>query len=147
MAADLARCQTNVDFERQCLLSRFASLVDVLACNGYHDAMTSSAAAPLNESKDLTIGRNVRALMWEVQVTARTLAMHLGVDPTGLGRRLRGERGWSSDETYRAARIFGIPIGDLYEPLDPAAVAAIGAAWENRTPDLFITSESLYRLS
>jgi hypothetical protein len=22
-----------------------------------------------------------------------------------------------------------------------------GAAWENRTPDLFITSESLYRLS
>lgn len=66
------------------------------------------------ESMDQAIGRRVHQLMWDRKVTARELAPHVGVDASGLGRRLRGERGWASDEIFVTARYFGVPVGVLF---------------------------------
>lgn len=76
---------------------------------------TNTDREPLaTETMDQAIGRRVHELMWGQRVTARSLAPALGVDPSGLGRRLRGERGWSSDEIFAAARFFDVSVSVLF---------------------------------
>lgn len=54
------------------------------------------------------VGRRVHHLMWDRKLTARAVAPHLGMDPTGLGRRIRGERGWDADDIFAAAHFFDV---------------------------------------
>ncbi|WP_367118323.1 helix-turn-helix domain-containing protein [uncultured Microbacterium sp.] len=63
---------------------------------------------------DEAIGRRVHALMWERRVTNRSMAPHLGMDESGLGRRLRGERGWSAEQVWSAASYLNVPIATIY---------------------------------
>lgn len=66
------------------------------------------------ETMDEAIGRRVHALMWERRVTNRSMAPSLGMDESGLGRRLRGERGWSAEQVWSAATFLNVPIATLY---------------------------------
>ncbi|CAD5999489.1 BetR domain-containing protein [Agreia sp. COWG] len=79
---------------------------------------TAASGQDRSESTDVIIGRRVRDLMWDRRLTAKALATSIGVDPTGLGRRLRGERGWSSDEIKAASRTLEVSVGYLFGETD-----------------------------
>jgi hypothetical protein len=60
------------------------------------------------------------------------MAMVIGVDPTRFGRRLRGERSWSADETAAAARYLEVSVAVLFgEEPTPEGWAPSGS---NRRP-------------
>ena len=66
------------------------------------------------ETMDQAIGRRVHTLMWERRVTNRAMAPNLGMDESGLGRRLRGERGWTAEHVWSAATFLNVPLAAIY---------------------------------
>lgn len=84
---------------------------------------TMSTSSELNFETITTheaVGRRVHHLMWDRKLTARAVAPHLGMDPTGLGRRIRGERGWDADDIFAAAHFFGVSADYLLGlPINP----------------------------
>jgi transcriptional regulator with XRE-family HTH domain len=104
---------------------------------------TAASGQDRSESTDVAIGRRVRDLMWDRRLTAKSLAGSIGVDPTGLGRRLRGERGWSADEIKAAARTLSVSVGYLFDeesapitPTDAKKATRGGARGGLSLPDL-----------
>ncbi len=78
------------------------------------------------ETMDQAIGRRVHTLMWERRVTNRAMAPSLGMDESGLGRRLRGERGWSAEQVWLAHRYLNVPLEAIYGETTPGGVGPAG---------------------
>lgn len=75
------------------------------------------------ENVDAEIGLRVHTLMWERRMTQATLGDAIGLDQTGLGRRLRGERKWTPAELRSVSYELGVTVGYLFgegEPTPPA---------------------------
>ena len=62
---------------------------------------------------DAEIGRRVHMRMFDRRVTGVALAQLLGVDQSGLSKRLRGERGWSAENLRDAAAALETTIAYL----------------------------------
>ena len=107
---------------------------------------------------DRAIGTTVNQYLFVRDIQAQELAQVLGLTKSSVSRKLRGTVGWSATELLLTAGFLGLQVQDLmpsWQPGDgegagtwvPAPFVPGRAASENRTPDLFITSESLCRLS
>jgi transcriptional regulator with XRE-family HTH domain len=71
---------------------------------------------------DAEIGRRIHTLMWDQRVTQTALGAELGVGQSGLGRRLRGERGWSAAELLIVSQVLQVSVAYLFgEDGDPIA--------------------------
>lgn len=75
--------------------------------------MSQSAAAVPSDSLDVAVGRRVHLMMWDRRITQTALGRAMNVDQSGVGRRLRGERGWSLDDLARAAAALGTTMSYL----------------------------------
>ncbi len=62
---------------------------------------------------DAEVGRRVHMIMWDRRVTQTALGRLVGLDQSSLGKRLRGERGWSLDDLRAVAGALGTTIGYL----------------------------------
>ncbi len=63
---------------------------------------------------DAIIGRRVHHMMWDRKITQTALAGVLGLQQSALSRKLRGERGWSSDELVAVAGTLHTNVADLF---------------------------------
>ena len=77
------------------------------------------------EPLDVAVGRRVHMLMWERRITQTALGRTIGIDQSGLGKRLRGERGWSLDDLAAVAGALGTSmaylLGETESPLPGGA--------------------------
>ena len=107
---------------------------------------------------DRAIGTTVNQYLFVRDIQAQELAQVLGLTKSSVSRKLRGTVGWSATELLLTAGFLGLQVQDLMPSWRagdgegagtwvPAPFVPGRAASENRTPDLFITSESLCRLS
>lgn len=85
------------------------------------------------ESLDVAVGRRVHMLMWEKRVTQTALGRSIGLDQSGLGKRLRGERGWSLDDLRDVADELGTTIAYLVGETEEAPTPKGGG---HTLPDL-----------
>ena len=63
---------------------------------------------------DAAIGRRVHHLMWDRKLTQTALGSRIGINQSGLAKKLRGQRGWSADELVVVARELGVRVGYLF---------------------------------
>ena len=70
------------------------------------------SATPV-ESLDVAVGRRVHLMMWDQRITQTALGRQVGIDQSNLGRRLRGERGWSLDDLRAVAAALGTSMAYL----------------------------------
>ncbi|MBN9209317.1 MAG: helix-turn-helix transcriptional regulator [Microbacterium ginsengisoli] len=68
----------------------------------------SFVSLPARESLDVTVGRRVHMIMWERRITQTALGRMVGIDQSSLGKRLRGERGWSLDDLRVVAEALNV---------------------------------------
>ena len=136
-------------------------IVAVNAPLTYTGSMSSTIArstAVTHLTPDEAIGMTVNQQLFARGLSAAQFAPIIGVSKSSVSRKLRGTVGWSVTELLVTAAFFGLQVQDLmpsWQPGDgegagtwvPAPFVPGRAASENRTPDLFITSESLCRLS
>ena len=73
----------------------------------------SQIATDPSESLDVAVGRRVHHLMWDRRITQTALGRALKIDQSGVGRRLRGETGWTLDHLAAAANALGTTMGYL----------------------------------
>ena len=82
---------------------------------------------------DEAIGITVNHLMFLNRTTRKALGGEtLGISGPGIGKKLRGENGWSVTDLYGVAEYFQIPVADLL----PKKVDAMQG-----TPDLLSRTE------
>lgn len=62
---------------------------------------------------DADLGRRAHMLMWDQRITNKQLAAMLGVDSTGLGKKLKGERGWALAEIVAIAEVLDTTVSYL----------------------------------
>ena len=67
-----------------------------------------------DDDVDVEVGARVRLLLWEKRIPVKSAAVAIGVDPTGFGRRLRGERKWTLGEVRAVARFLDTSVGALF---------------------------------
>ena len=84
------------------------------------DTALTVAARPA-ENVDAEIGLRVHTLMWERRITQAALGESIGLDQTGLGRRLRGERKWTPAELRAVAYELSVTVGYLFGEGEPTA--------------------------
>ena len=77
------------------------------------------AAKPL----DIAAGRRVHLLMWDRRITQVELGRSVGMDQSSLGKRLRGERGWSLDQLATVAGALNTTIAYLVGEIDDPSCA------------------------
>lgn len=77
--------------------------------------MSQNTISPADraESLDVAVGRRVHMMMWEQRITQTALGRAIGLDQSGLGKRLRGERGWSLDDLAAVADELDVTIAYL----------------------------------
>lgn len=63
---------------------------------------------------DAQVGKRAHQLMWERKLTQTAVGKELGIDSGSLGKKLRGERGWSLDEVVALARVLEVTIAYLF---------------------------------
>lgn len=69
---------------------------------------------------DATVGRRVYHLMWDKKLTQTAFGLMIGVEQSGLAKKLRGTRGWKLDEIYRAAKSLGVTVDELMADTHPS---------------------------
>lgn len=78
---------------------------------------------------DKIVGRRVHQIMWEQRLTQTALAKQIGLDQSSLGKRLRGDRGWSLDEVHAIAAALRTTVAYLFgETSDARATPAASPA-------------------
>jgi transcriptional regulator with XRE-family HTH domain len=77
-----------------------------------------SARAQVRASVDAEIGARVHALMWQRRISQISLGRTIGIDQGGVGRRLRGERGWTTAELRAVARELKVSVAFLFGETD-----------------------------
>lgn len=66
-----------------------------------------------SEPIDVAIGRRVHTLMWEQRIKNKDLAALLGLEPTGVGKKLRAEAKFSIEQLVTSARILNTTVAYL----------------------------------
>lgn len=66
-----------------------------------------------HESLDIITGRRIHQLLWDRRLKQTQLAELLGMQQSGVGKKLRGERAWSLDELHTIASAFGTTVAYL----------------------------------
>lgn len=67
---------------------------------------------------DAEIGERVHLLMWRRGITLKAMAERIGVDATGLGKKLKGQRGFAVQELADLARELSVSVGALFGERD-----------------------------
>ena len=81
---------------------------------------------------DEAIGITVNHLMFLNRTTRKSLGEALGITGPAMGKKLRGESGWSVTDLFGVAEYFQVPVADLL----PRKVNAT-----QETPDSFSRTE------
>lgn len=73
---------------------------------------------------DAEVGRRAHMLMWDAKRKQIDVARAMGITSDGLGRKLKGERGWAVAELVQLADVLGTSVGYLVgeetpEPSNP----------------------------
>lgn len=63
---------------------------------------------------DKEIGERVHVLMWRQGITLKAMAERLNVDATGLGKKLKGQRGFAVQEIADLAAELRVSVGHLF---------------------------------
>jgi transcriptional regulator with XRE-family HTH domain len=63
---------------------------------------------------DAAIGLRVHLIMWDRRITQQELGDAIGMDQSSLGKRLRGDRGWTPDQVVSVARALGTTVAYLF---------------------------------
>lgn len=71
-------------------------------------------AADTERPTDAAIGLRVHLIMWERRITQLELGEAIGMDQSSLGKRLRGDRGWTPDQVVAVARALGTTVAYLF---------------------------------
>ena len=74
---------------------------------------------PLSWNTGACIGRTVKILLLDRGLTAKQLAAALHVTPVAVGRRIRGETEWSSNDLMVTASFLDIDARDLLPVQNP----------------------------
>jgi transcriptional regulator with XRE-family HTH domain len=97
------------------------------------------------DTADLHIGYNVHGLLYRQKASQRQLAHALGITPSVLSKKLRGESSWSARQIAVTAAFLDIDPGRLFrEPTLPkvspyVAIRGGGRTSIPRSPLLFAT--------
>ncbi len=62
---------------------------------------------------DEAIGITVNQLMFLNRVTRKELGSSIGISGPAMGKKIRGENGWSITDLFGVAEFFGISVVDL----------------------------------
>lgn len=89
-------------------------------------SITNPASEPV--SIDAIIGERVHQLMWRAQVTQTALAPMLSIGQSALSAKLRGRRGWSTDEVLKLAARFNVSIDYLFGRTDDMGAGPVNLA-------------------
>ena len=77
---------------------------------------------------DAEIGRRAHLLMWDGKRKQREVAALMGITADGLGRKLKGERGWAMSEVVAIAGVLNTTVAylvgesDSPNPVGPAGI-------------------------
>jgi len=63
---------------------------------------------------DAAIGLRVHLIMWDRRITQQELGDAIGMDQSSLGKRLRGDRGWTPDQVVTVAKALGTTVAYLF---------------------------------
>lgn len=67
-----------------------------------------------SRSDDQTIGYNVHELLFKARATQNALAVAMGLEPSVLSKKLRGNSTWSGRHIRIAAEFLGVDPGRLF---------------------------------
>ena len=86
-------------------------------------SMTNPIGTP--RGTDAVVGERVHQLMWRNHESQTSFAPRLGIGQAALSMKLRGRRGWSTDEVLTVARHFGVSVDYLFGNDDGVGTAGI----------------------
>ena len=67
-----------------------------------------------SRNMDAEIGERIHVLMWREGITLKAMADRISVDPTGLGKKLKGQRGFAAQELVDLAAELDVTVGELF---------------------------------
>lgn len=99
-----------------------------------------STVSPIRntESIDVAIGRRIHTLMWEQRVKNKDLAELLGLEATGIGKKLRAEAKFSIEQLVTVAAHLHTTVAYLVgetsapRPVGPAGIEPTTSTVESR---------------
>ena len=62
---------------------------------------------------DAAIGERAHLMIWRARQTQTAIARQIGVDPTGFGKKLKGQNGWAVQELVNLASALNTTVGYL----------------------------------
>jgi transcriptional regulator with XRE-family HTH domain len=98
-------------------------------------------AAPQDADPDTTVGMNVKWLLWRKRAGQKALAREIGVTPSVLSKKLRGESGWSATQIAITAQFLDVDPGRLFQATVPKILLKVAAS--NDQPDISLQQPSL----
>lgn len=63
---------------------------------------------------DERVGENVHRLMWQKRIRRQPMCEALGLSPSTLSRKMRGEVAWSASDIAKAAEVLDVEPGSLF---------------------------------
>ena len=103
-------------------------------------AMTTAERLAPIDATDETIGQNVHQLLFQRRRKQNELALVIGVQPTVLSKKLRGEVAWSARQVAAAAQFLAVEPGRLYEKVtEPYIPPKLASSTDNPTPSKPLT--------
>ncbi|QEA30632.1 hypothetical protein FGL91_14895 [Microbacterium sp. CBA3102] len=89
-----------------------------------------STVSPIRTSEpiDVVVGRRIHTLMWEQRVKNKDIAELLGIEATGVGKKLRAEQRFSIEQLVAIAAHLRTTVGYLVgetsapNPVGPAGI-------------------------
>lgn len=86
--------------------------------------MTVAGNLTLDNDIDQTIGFNVHGLLYRRRNSQTQLALALGITPSVLSKKLRGESSWSAKQVAVTAAFLNVEPGRLYAEVTAAYIRA-----------------------
>ena len=88
----------------------------------YYAVMTTTRA-DVSGDMDARVGRLVHTMMWDKRLTQTVVAARLGIQQSALSKKLRGDRGWSTQELVMLAQVLDTTasylLGETSDPTRP----------------------------
>lgn len=84
--------------------------------------MTVAGELSVGSETDQTIGFNVYGLLYRRKHSQKELAFALGITPSVLSKKLRGDSAWSARQVAVAASFLGVEPGRLFSQLSPPQI-------------------------
>lgn len=99
----------------------------------YSDGMETVKRKTASRQLDAEIGERVHVMMWREGITLKAMASRIGVDPTGLGKKLKGRSGFAAQEIADLAAILDVSVAHLFGETKKASTPKGGG---HTLPDL-----------